>query len=77
MKFTVDEMNVISIYDTTDRKKLIVRLNEILPHIDDEEMSEITRAAISKLERMTDEEFSSTEFRSFLTPEEKEGYQNE
>lgn len=77
MKFSVDEMNVISIYDTTDRVNLIARLKEILPRIDDEEMAEITSSAISKLERTTDSEFSATEFKSVLTPEELEGYSNE
>ena len=77
MKFSVDEMNVISIYDTTDRVNLIARLKEILPYIEDEEMTEITSSAILKLERMTDSEFSATEFKSVLTPEELEGYSNE
>lgn len=77
MKFSVDEMNVISIYDTSDRINLIARLTEILPRIDDEEMAEITSSAISKLERMTDSEFSATEFKSVLTPEELEAYSNE
>ena len=77
MKFSVDEMNVISIYDTTDRVNLIARLKEILPYIEDEEMTEITSSAISKLERMTDSEFSATEFKSVLAPEELEVYSNE
>lgn len=77
MRFSVDEMNVIAIYDTTDRNKLITQLKSVLPNIEDTELSEITEEAINKLERMTDEEFSSTEFKSFLTPEEQEGYQNE
>ena len=77
MRFSVDEMNVIAIYDTSDRNKLITQLKAVLPNIEDTELSEITAEAINKLERMTDEEFSSTEFKSFLTPEEKEGYQHE
>ena len=77
MRFSVDEMNVIAIYDTTDRNKLITQLKSVLPNIEDTELSEITAEAINKLERMTDEEFSSTEFKSFLTPEEQEAYQNE
>ena len=77
MRFSVDEMNVIAIYDTSDRNKLITHLKTVLPNIEDTELSEITAEAINKLESMTDEEFSSTEFKSFLTPEEKEGYQHE
>ena len=77
MRFSVDEMNVIAIYDSTDRNKLITQLKSVLPNIEDTELSEITEEAINKLERMTDEEFSSTEFKSFLTPEEQEVYQNE
>lgn len=77
MRFSVDEMNVIAIYDTSDRNKLITQLKTVLPNIEDTELSEITAEAINKLERMTDEEFSAAEFKSLLTPEEKEGYQNE
>ena len=77
MRFSVDEMNVIAIYDTSDRNKLITQLKTVLPNIEDTELSEITAEAINKLKSMTDEEFSSTEFKSFLTSEEKEGYQHE
>lgn len=72
MTFTIDEKEIISMYDTSDRVKLIARLKEILPYIDDKEMAEITDNAISKLERMTDSEFSETEFESVLTPDETE-----
>ena len=73
MTFTIDEKEIISMYDTSDRVKLIARLKEILPHIDDKEMTEITANAISKLERMTDSEFAETEFESVFIPNETEG----
>lgn len=73
MTFTIDEKEIISMYDTSDRVKLIARLKEILPHIDDKEMTEITDNAISKLERMTDSEFAETEFESVFIPNETEG----
>ena len=73
MTFTIDEKEIISMYDTSDRVKLIARLKEILPHIDDKEMTEITDNAISKLERMTDSEFAETEFESVFIPIETEG----
>lgn len=72
MTFTIDEKEIISMYDTSDRLKLIALLKEILPYIDDKEMAEITDNAISKLERMTDGEFAEKEFESVLTPDETE-----
>lgn len=77
MKFSVDEMNVICIYDTTDRIKLISQLKTVLPNIEDSELAEITAEAIEKLERMTDSEFKATDFKPVLTPEDMGVYNNE
>ena len=60
--FTVDEMNLICIYDTSDRVGLIIQLQEAMPFIQNEELSEITANIISKLVRMTDKEYREIEF---------------
>ena len=60
--FTVDEMNLICIYDTSDRVGLIIQLQEAMPFIQNEELSEITANIISKLVSMTDEEYREIEF---------------
>lgn len=68
MNFTVDEMNIISIYDTSGRDNVISEMKQALPFVDDKEIREIMTAAILKLERMTDTEFSGIEFLSDTEP---------
>lgn len=72
MNFTVDEMNIISIYDTSDRGNVISEMKQALPFVDDKEIRETMTAAILKLERMTDTEFSGIEFLSDTEPEDLE-----
>lgn len=72
MNFTVDEMNVISIYVTSGRGNVISEMKQALPFVDDKEIREIMTAAILKLERMTDTEFSGIEFLSDTEPEDLE-----
>lgn len=72
MNFTVDEMNIISIYDTSGRDNVISEMKQALPFVDDKEIREIMTAAILKLERMTDTEFSGIEFLSDTEPEDLE-----
>ena len=72
MNFTVDEMNVISIYVTSGSGNVISEMKQALPFVDDKEIREIMTAAILKLERMTDTEFSGIEFLSDTEPEDLE-----
>lgn len=58
MKFSVDEMAIMNIYDKSERVKLIIQLQEALEHIEDKEITDISAVLISKLVGMTDEEFS-------------------
>ena len=58
--FTVEEENLICIYDISSRTALISSIKEAIPHYDDEpEMQEIATSAIRKLEAMTDADFST------------------
>jgi hypothetical protein len=54
MEFTVEEMNLMCVFDTPDRKTLIARMRESLPDADEEEMAALTRAVIGRLEGMSD-----------------------
>ena len=65
-------MNIISIYDTSDRGNVISEMKQALPFVDDKEIRETMTAAILKLERMTDTEFSGIEFLSDTEPEDLE-----
>lgn len=67
MTFTSDEMNLICIYDTSDKAELEKQLRLSVPYIENTELREITETVINKLERMTAEEFEQTEFIPTLT----------
>ena len=62
MRFSVDEIKIINMYDTSDRIKLIMDLQQTLPHIEDTELTETVSALISKLVGMTDTEFNNIDF---------------
>ena len=62
MTFTSEEMNIICIYDTSDKAELEKQLRLSVPYIENTELREITETVINKLERMTAEEFEQTEF---------------
>lgn len=56
-KFTVEEINLISIFENKSRSKVIQDISEAMKHLDDEELIELSSRAIGKLKDMTDEEF--------------------
>ncbi len=62
MRFSVDEIKIINMYDTSDRIKLIIELQQALPHIEDMELQDTVSVLISKLVGMTDTEFNSIDF---------------
>ena len=75
--FTFDEINLMCIYDTSDRQGLMVQLQEAMPHIENEELKEITATVISKLADMTDDEYIETELKPTVMPEDTEDFDNE
>ena len=62
MRFSVDEIKIINMYDTSDRIKLIIELQQALPHIEDTELQDTVSVLILKLVGMTDTEFNSIDF---------------
>lgn len=62
MRFSVDETKIINMYDTSDRVKLVIELQQALPHIEDTELQDMVSVLISKLVVMTDTEFDSIDF---------------
>lgn len=61
MTFTVDEINLMCIFDTKNKNKLIDDLKRAIPFVDNTELKEITEGIISKLAAMTDDEFAELE----------------
>lgn len=61
--FSFEEMNLMCIYNTGSRKDLISNLEEMRPHLDDDEMElkELTDSTLEKLRTMSDEEFDALE----------------
>ena len=61
-KFSVEEINLMSIFDISDKTALLDDLRESLPDIYDPEMREIYESTISKLENISDGEFNDIGF---------------
>lgn len=60
--FTVEEMNLMCIYDTGNKAALLTGIRESLPDVYEPELREIMEKTISKLEALTDEEFAEIGF---------------
>lgn len=57
--FTVEELNLISIYICEDRASLIKKISDALIYMD-EDMRELATRTLKKLRTMTDEKFAVT-----------------
>ncbi|MFR8069991.1 MAG: transposon-transfer assisting family protein [Clostridium sp.] len=62
IKFTVEESNLISIFDGKRRKAVIQSILEVKKYLDDTEMLEVVSRVLEKLDSMSDEEFEAMEF---------------
>lgn len=60
--FTVEEENLICVFDISSRTALISEIRAAIPDFDEPEMVELAEIVIGKLETMTDEEFSAFTF---------------
>lgn len=59
--FTVEESNLISIFASKNRIKVMRDIGNAIPHLDDEEMIELSLRVVDKLKAMSDEEFAKLE----------------
>ena len=57
-KFTVEEINLMCVFDRRNRTELIEEIDSVLLHMDDKDMEELAKQVIDKLRNMTDEEFA-------------------
>ena len=60
-KFTVEEINLMCVFEGQDRKGMIADIKNVIPHIQDSEMVELAGQVLGKLETMSDEEFAEIE----------------
>ena len=74
-KFTVEETNLMCIYNTGSRADLLSELREMQNHIaaDEAELLALTKTVMEKLSAMSDEEFESLSGELIPDFEEQEG----
>ena len=56
--FTVEETNLICIFQSDSRTKVIEDIHKAMKHIDDDELIELSVRVAEKLENMSDEMFA-------------------
>ena len=68
-KFTVEEVNLISIFTEEDaapdlgsREKVIKGISDTMEHLEDDEMIELSLRVIVRLNDSTDQQFAEMEF---------------
>ena len=57
--FTVEETNLICIFQSDSRAKVIEGIHKAMKHIDDDELLELSVRVAGKLEKMSDEEHAT------------------
>ena len=57
-KFTVEEINMMCVFEGQDRKGMIADIKNVIPHIQDSNMVELAGQVLWKLEAMRDAEFA-------------------
>ena len=57
-KITVEEINLMCVFEGQDRTGMIADIKNVIPHLQDSDMEELVRQVIGKLEAMSDEEFA-------------------
>lgn len=55
--FTVEETNLMCVFETSNRMKLMEEIRRVMPHIKDSDMEELAGHVLKKLDGMTDKEF--------------------
>lgn len=59
MKYSMEEINLMCIYETESRTGMIEELETALEYVDDPEMLRLIDQTIDKLNRTTDAEFTA------------------
>ena len=57
--FTVEETNLICIFQSDSRTKVIEDIYKAVRHIDDDDLVELSVRVVQKLEKMSDEEHAT------------------
>lgn len=62
MIFTVEETALVGAFDPSSRNAALLKMAAHLKLIKDDELKELTRRTVRKLNKMTDAEFASIDF---------------
>lgn len=73
-KISIEMMNLMCIFDCSDRAALIKDIEDSLPYIDDTDMADLMRQTVDMVEAMTDEEFAEIEFEPVWDEDEDDEY---
>ena len=57
-KFTVEEINLMCVFEGQDRMGMVADIENVIPHIQDSDMVELAGQVLGKLEAMSNEEFA-------------------
>ena len=57
-KFTVEEINLMCVFEGQDRMGMVADIKNVIPHIQDIDMVELAGQVLGKLEAMSNEEFA-------------------
>ena len=57
-KFTVEEINLMCVFEGHGRKGMAADIRNVIKHIQDSNMAELAEQVLEKLESMSDEEFA-------------------
>ena len=56
-KFTVEEINLMCVFDKIESNELINKIGEVVFHLENSDMEELAKQVMDKLHNMNDEEF--------------------
>ena len=73
-KISIEMMNLMCIFDHSDRATLIKDIGASLPYIDDTDMADLMEQTMQFLENMTDDEFAEIEFEPTWDDDEEDAY---
>lgn len=57
-KFTVEEINLMCVCEGQDRSGMIADIKNVISHIQDSDMVELSKQVLEKLEAMSDEDYA-------------------
>ena len=73
-KISIKMMNLMCMFDHSDRAALKEDIGASLPYIEDTDMADLMRQTIDMIESMTDEEFAEIEFEPTWDDDEEDAY---